>query len=371
MHNGNASWRLLALASLLGGTLGYMMFARWQSPDAQPRPVTTRADLPASEVTIIDLFKQVSPSVVFINTKQQRADLFGRIAGEVEAGTGSGFVWDSDGHIVTNFHVIQNASSASVMFDDDESYDAELVGVAPEDDIAVLKIRGGRVRPPVNVGSSSDLQVGQAVLAIGNPFGLDHTLTTGVVSALGRTIKSVGGVPIENVIQTDAAINPGNSGGPLLDSAGRLIGMNTSIVSPSGSSAGIGFAVPVDTINRVVPQLIKYGTVERASLGIRQMDLWSARFAERTGVVGVAVLTVEPGSAAEAAGLRGPTRVNRNIRIGDILLAIDDMPVRNNGEYYLALERRKPGDTVTITFWRDGKTDTRRVMLDSSLKRRA
>ena len=368
MPQGTVSWRTLTLASLLGGTLGYMMFARWQAPDAQPRPVATRPDLPASEKSTIDLFRNVSPSVVFITTKRQQRAAFGRPPVELDSGTGSGFVWDEEGHIVTNFHVIQGASSANVVFDDNESYEAELVGVAPTHDIAVLKIRGTR-RPPVLIGSSAELQVGQNVFAVGNPFGLDHTLTTGIVSALGRTIQSVAGVPIENVIQTDAAINPGNSGGPLLDSAGRLIGMNTAIYSPSGASAGIGFAVPVDTINRVVPQLIKYRRLEQASLGIGTRDDWSRKFAQRTGVAGVAVLTVDRGSAGEAAGLRGAMQLeDGRIRIGDILTKIDDTPVRNNAEFFVALDRRKPGDTVTITYWRDGETLTRRVMLDSSLR---
>ncbi|MBC7784392.1 MAG: PDZ domain-containing protein, partial [Burkholderiales bacterium] len=204
--------------------------------------------------------------------------------------------------------------------------------------------------------------------AIGNPFGLDHTLTTGVVSALGRTIRSVAGVPLENVIQTDAAINPGNSGGPLLDSGGRLIGMNTAILSPSGTSAGIGFAVPVDTVNRVVPQLIRFGMVERATLGVTISDDLSRRFAPRLNLQGLVVIQVIPGSAAEAAQLRSARLENGRVVVGDILLKIDDKLIRTSDELYLALEKYKPGDTVTLTFWREGQTSTKKLMLDSTVR---
>ncbi len=362
------SWRSLLLALFLGGLFGYVFFATNQPPNAEPRAIAPRPDLGANERATIDLFRAISPSVVFITTKQQQVDFLGREVGEVDAGTGSGFVWDDQGHIITNFHVIQGASSAIVAFSDDVSYRADLVGVAPEHDIAVLKIKPNTPLKPIPVGTSGDLLVGQNVYAIGNPFGLDHTLTTGVVSALGRTIRAVTRQPIENVIQTDAAINPGNSGGPLLDSAGRLIGMNTAIFSPSGTSAGIGFAVPVDTINRVVPQLIKFGMVERASVGVTISDDLSRRFAIRLDVQGVVVVGVLPGSAAEAAGMRGTTRLkDGRLRVGDILLTIDDKPIRNSDQLYLAMERYKPGDTVTITYWREGKTVSKKIMLDSSI----
>ena len=352
----------------MGGVLGFVLFARSQSPQAEPRPVTSRPALYPDEQDTINLFKQSAPSVVFITTKHQQTDFFGR-ENEVEAGTGSGFVWDNDGHIVTNFHVIQGASSATVAFSDNEVYDADLVGVAPEHDMAVLRIHPRRDLQPIPIGTSGDLQVGQRVYAIGNPFGLDHTLTTGVVSALGRMIRSVTNNPIPNVIQIDAAINPGNSGGPLLDSYGRLIGMNTAIYSPTGTNAGIGFAVPVDDINRVVPQLIRYGMVERASLGIMQNDKLSQLVQQRTNVPGVAVSGVEPGSAAAAAGLRGMTRVpNGQVVIGDIVQKIDDTAVRTSDELFLALDKHKPGDQVTITLWRQGQVITKKVLLDSSVK---
>jgi len=362
------SWRALSFAAVMGGVLGFVLFARSQSPEAEPRPVTSRPALYPDEQDTINLFKQSSPSVVFITTKHQQADFFGR-ENEVEAGTGSGFVWDNDGHIVTNFHVIQGASSATVAFSDSEVYDADLIGVAPEHDMAVLRIHPRRDLPPIPVGTSGDLQVGQRVYAIGNPFGLDHTLTTGVVSALGRMIRSVTNNPIPNVIQIDAAINPGNSGGPLLDSYGRLIGMNTAIFSPTGTNAGIGFAVPVDDINRVVPQLIRYGMVERASLGIMQNDKLSQLVQQRTNVPGVAVSGIEPNSAAAAAGLRGMTRVpNGQVVIGDIVQKIDDTPVRTSDELFLALDKHKPGDQITITLWRQGQIITKKVLLDSSVK---
>jgi S1-C subfamily serine protease len=366
-----ASWRTILLSGFLGCVVAYGIFAVKQPVLAEPRVPTTRPALGAGEQATIDLFRRISPSVVFITTRQQQVDFFGRGVGEVEAGTGSGFVWDNDGHLVTNYHVIQGASSAMVAFSDEAVYEADLVGIAPEHDIAVLKIRPRGQITPIPIGTSGDLIVGQNVYAIGNPFGLDHTLTTGIVSALGRTIRSVTRQPIENVIQTDAAINPGNSGGPLLDSAGRLIGMNTAIFSPSGTSAGIGFAVPVDTINRVVPQLIKFGMVERAALGVTMSDDLSRRFGERLNVKGVVIVQTVPGSAAEAAGLRGTTRLgNGQIRVGDIILSIDGKAVTSSDQMYLVLEKYKPGETVTVRYWREGKTTDKKIMLDSSIQRR-
>ena len=366
-----ASWRTVFLSGFLGCVVAYILFATRQPIVAEPRVPTTRPALAASEQATIDLFRRISPSVVFITTKQQQVDLFGREVGEVASGTGSGFVWDDDGHIVTNYHVIQGASSAMVAFSDDQAYEADLVGIAPEHDIALLKIRPRAAITPIPIGTSNDLQVGQTVFAIGNPFGLDHTLTTGIVSALGRTIRSVTRQPIENVIQTDAAINPGNSGGPLLDSAGRLIGMNTAIFSPSGTSSGIGFAVPIDTINRVVPQLIKFGMVERAALGVTMSDDLSRRFAQRLQVNGVVIVQTIPGSAAEAAGLRGMTRLNNGqIRVGDIVLSIDGKQVSSSDDMYLVLEKYKPGDTVLVRYWREGKTIDKKIMLDSSIQRK-
>lgn len=229
-------------------------------------PVTRVFD---TEAATIDLFEKAVPSVCFITTLNVRQDYWSRNVEEIPSGTGSGFIWDKEGHIITNFHVIQGGDRATVTLSDRKTYDAEIVGVAPDKDLAVLKIKASEaVLKPLPVGTSHDLKVGQYAFAIGNPFGLDQTLTTGVISALGREIKSVNGRAIRDVIQTDAAINPGNSGGPLLDSSGRLIGVNTQIYSPSGASAGIGFSIPVDEVNWVVPDLIKYGEVRRPVLGV-------------------------------------------------------------------------------------------------------
>ena len=350
------------LILLLGLLLGLVIYRYvWQrgTPAIESRPIAPRGDLSDLEKTTINLFRQSRPSVVYITTLTQRMNVWTMNVTEIPAGTGSGFVWDNAGHIVTNFHVVQNASGARVTLADHTTYDADIVGVAPNNDLAVLKISAPADKlPPILVGSSHDLQVGQMVYAIGNPFGLDQTLTTGIVSALGRTIESVGGKPIEDIIQTDAAINPGNSGGPLLDSAGRLIGVNTAIYSPSGSSAGIGFAIPVDTVNRVVPQLIRTGKVERPSLGVTFFgDRISQQITNQLGVEGVVILAVPPNSDAEKAGLRGTQRTSRGqITPGDIIQKLNDRPVRSSQDIYLALEKLHPGDTVTLTIWRDGQT---------------
>ena len=272
--------------------------------DAVPRLVTPRGDPAADEQSMIELFEHSRDSVVFISTRQQVQDLWTRNIFSVPRGTGSGFIWDDRGHVVTNFHVVQGASEATVRLADGRDYKAALVGASPAHDIAVLRIGVGfKGPPPVPVGESAGLKVGQKVFAIGNPFGLDYTLTSGLVSALDRTLAGEGGVPIEHLIQTDAAINPGNSGGPLLDSAGRLIGINTAIYSPSGAYAGIGFAVPVDTVNRVVPQLVAHGQYLRPSLGIAVDADINRVVTQQLGVAGVVVVKVQPGTAAKAAGI--------------------------------------------------------------------
>jgi len=275
-------------------------------------------------------------------------------------------VWDDGGHVVTNFHVVQAAlekrDAIRVTLNDRSTYDAEVVGVSPDQDLAVLRIRAPSVRlRPIPLGTSADLQVGQQVYAIGNPFGLDYTLTTGIVSALGRTIQSVTRRRIEDVIQTDAAINPGNSGGPLLDSAGRLIGVNTAIYSPSGSSAGIGFAVPVDTVVRVVPQVITHGRVIRPRLGVYPAPDSIAR---RMNIQGVLVREVEEGSGAEQAGLRGVRQMpDGTILLGDIILQIDGQPIRDTDALLNTLEKRKVDDVVEVTILRDDQTQTVKIRL--------
>jgi S1-C subfamily serine protease len=273
-------------------------------------------------------------------------------------------VWDREGNIITNWHVIEGANAARVTLADATTWDARLVGTTPDKDLAVLRIEAPRERlVPINLGSSADLLVGQKVFAIGNPFGLDQTLTTGVISALGRVITARTGRTIDGVIQTDAAINPGNSGGPLLDSAGRLIGMNTAIYSPSGSSAGIGFAVPVDVINDVVSQLIAYGKVIRPGLGITVVR---DEIARRWRVRGVVINTVANGSAAQAAGLKGVTLLdNRRMALGDIIIQVGDQSTLSFNDFANAIEKFQVGETVELTVERDGRRRTVKVRLQA------
>jgi S1-C subfamily serine protease len=332
----------------------------------EPRTITARGDLAADEMSTIELFERCSKSVVYISplVRQVHRTLFGYRDTVVEAGTGSGFVWDAEGHIVTNFHVIQGADGCRVTLPDGSTHDAGLVGVWPDKDLAVLHIdanAGGLA--PIAIGRSSDLKVGQKIFAIGNPFGLDFTLTTGVVSALNREIQAVNGRTIQGVIQTDAAINPGNSGGPLLDSTGRLIGINTSIYSRTGSSAGISFAVPVDTINNVVPQLIAHGKVLRPGLGV---NVASDAVSQRLRLNGLLILNVTEGSGAQLAGLR-PTTEARNGRIilGDIIVRVGGTATPTQDALLNALERYEVGETVEVTVNRQGEELTVPVTLQA------
>jgi protease Do-like 1, chloroplastic len=319
----------------------------YNGPEVRPRSVAPPLEFGADERATMAVFEKVTKSVVFIaNTAIQRdfwsLDLF-----EVPQGSGSGFVWNKQGHIVTNFHVVYGASSIRVTLADRSEYKAALIGADPDHDLAVLQIQApDDALSPVTVGTSHDLRVGQKVLAIGNPFGLDHTLTTGVVSALGRTIKSLSNRTIEGVIQTDAAINPGNSGGPLLDGTGRLIGVNTQIVSPSGAFAGIGFAVPVDTVNRIVPELIKHGKLIRPGLGV---SLVPDAMAKRWGVEGLIIGKVSRGGPADRAGLRGAreTAAGR-VELGDIIMAVAGKRVTTIDDLMGVMEDHKVGDQVTV-----------------------
>ena len=332
---------------------------------AKPRAITPRGELAEFEQTTTELFDEVSPSVVYLTTRSLISSPFRTRAFEVEAGSGSGFMWDDQGHIVTNFHVLQNASSARVILYDQSSYEATLVGGSADHDLAVLRIRATAAKfRPLLLGESSNLRVGQAVFAIGNPFGLNQTLTTGIVSAKSRTISGPGNRTIEDVIQIDAAINPGNSGGPLLDSAGRLIGVNTAIYSPSGASAGVGFAIPVDTVNRVVPQIIANGRYTPPQMGIRINSELSTAITERLGVKGVVILDVTKGGGAQAAGLRG-TVVGRSdvVQLGDIVQKVGGRAVESMNDLLSALERYQPGDLVTIEYLRNGKLETTEVEL--------
>ena len=327
------------------------------TPATEPRPVAARGALAPEEQSTIEIFRRVSPSVVYITTRTEYLDLWTRNVQEIPQGTGSGFIWDNAGHIVTNFHVVKDASSATVTLYDQSNYPAKVVGVAPDNDLAVLWIDAPADKlPPIPIGTSHDLQVGQKVFAIGDPFGLDQTLTTGIVSALGRTIQSVGGRPLDDVIQTDAAINPGNSGGPLLDSAGRLIGVNTAIYSPSGAYAGIGFAMPVDTVNRIVPQLISKGRVSAPETGLILDDRLGRPLTRQMGVQGVLVLGVKPNSPASAAGLRGTERTRQGFIPGDVITAVDGKKVASAQELQSALQRYQPGQTVTLTIVRESET---------------
>ncbi len=322
---------------------------------AEPRPVAPRGPLDPDESTNIAVFKGASPSVVNITALGNERDLFSRNVQQVPQGTGTGFMWDAQGHVVTNFHVIQNANAANVTLADQSTFRAKLVGYFADRDLAVLKIDApaAKVRP-LPLGSSRELQVGQKVYAIGNPFGLDQTLTTGIVSALNREIESVTRRTIRGAVQTDAAINPGNSGGPLLDSAGRLVGVNTAIYSPSGASAGIGFAIPVDEVNRIVPRLIRDGRFVRPSLGVTgSADLARALNLPK----GVPIVRVQRDSPAARAGLRAFARGDAGgIVAGDVIVGVNETAVDNFDDMLEALERLQPGDTATLTVWRGGST---------------
>ena len=347
-------WMLLAVLFLL-------LFQTWRGtqdsplhdPDAAPRAVQPRGDLAADERSTIELFEANQRSVVHIANVElvQRRDFFSVDVFAVPRGSGSGFVWSEDGYVVTNAHVVEGAARLLVTLWDGAQLEGRVVGGTRDQDLAVLKIDAGRPLRPIVLGSSHDLRVGQRAFALGNPFGLDLTLTTGIVSGLDRVITSVSRNRIPGVIQTDAAINPGNSGGPLLDSSGRLIGINTAIYSPSGSSAGIGFAVPVDTIRRIVPQVIATGRPERAGLGIH---IAHDGLAQQLGITGVVVTDVPAGSAAAAAGLRPPERTPRGVEV-DVIVAIDGQPVRSQADLYDVLADHAVGDRVRVVVERAGE----------------
>jgi len=360
---GRVSPVILFLLLVIGGWLIYQgLRPPVHDPTAVPRPVQARGDLAEDEKNAIEVFKNTAPSVVYITSIALRRNLFSLNVYEIPQGTGSGFIWDTQGRVVTNYHVISDANRLEVTLADHSTWKAVLVGAAPDRDIAVLQISAPRdTLRPIPIGDSEDLQVGQKVYAIGNPFGLDQTLTTGIVSALGREIKSVTGRTIRDVIQTDAAINPGNSGGPLLDSAGRLIGVNTAIYSPSGASAGIGFAVPVHEVNRVVPQLIRHGRIIRPGLGL---TLAPRRLNRELGLEGVLVLNVQPGSSAEKAGLRPTSQVFGGLVLGDIILAVNGTPVRDPGDFRELLDQYQVGDTLTLSLLRDGHKQEIQVVLE-------
>eukprot|EP00850_Spirogloea_muscicola_P007907 SM000041S15466 [mRNA] locus=s41:258712:262644:- [translate_table: standard] len=316
-----------------------------------------------AERNTIRRFQEVSPAVINITNSRMARSGMSMNPVEVPRGTGSGFIWDKDGHVVTNYHVVMNGERAKVTLADASTWDSELVGSAPMKDLAVLKIKAPPAKlTSVMVGSSQGLQVGQHVLAIGNPFGLDRTLTSGIISGVGRDIQSVGGRTIRGVIQTDASINPGNSGGPLLDSQGRLIGVNTAIYSPSGASAGVGFAIPVDTVRRVVCQLIRDGRVVRPGLGIISASDGQAR---QLGVKGVLVLGLRTGGAAEKAGIRATSRdQSGRILLGDVVVAINGQALATVEDLLATVEEHAIGETVRVTVRRGTVTQDVYIVLE-------
>ncbi len=353
-------WPVLSTAEWgkpLGGTYG--------GPEGKPRVVTpSPAELGADERATMAVFERATKSVVFIaNTAIQR-DPWSFNLFEVPQGSGSGFVWNKQGHIVTNFHVVYGANSVTVTLADRTEHKATLIGADPDHDVAVLQIRAPEeALSPLTVGTSQDLARRTESIGDRESVRLDHTLTTGVVSALGRTIKSLSNRTIEGVIQTDAAINPGNSGGPLLDSAGRLIGVNTQIVSPSGAFAGIGFAVPVDTVNRIVPELIKYGKLIRPGLGV---SLVPDAMAKRWGIKGLIIGKVSRGCGAEQAGLKGAREtVDGRVELGDIITAVEGKPVGTLDELMDVMEQHKVNDQVTVEVLRGTRRERVSVTLQA------
>ncbi|MEP7157242.1 MAG: trypsin-like peptidase domain-containing protein [Betaproteobacteria bacterium] len=348
---------LLLIAIFLG-----MPTARAADAPVEPRAVAARGPLLEHEKTLISLFEHAAPSVAYITTERLEQTGFFTIG--VAQGAGSAFVWDSAGHVVTNYHVIANARKVSVLLDvGKDALAAEVVGGAPEYDLAVVKLK--QIPPglkPIPLGTSRDLRVGQSVIAIGNPFGFSRTMTTGVISALDRYLPTQNYAEIAGAIQTDAAINPGNSGGPLLDSAGRLIGVNTLITSSSGSSAGVGFSIPVDLVNRIVPQLIARGRASSPSIGIVPFDPFVVA---RNGIKGVVVNTVRSGSPAATAGIR-PLNP-RTGQLGDIIIAVNGRPVDTVSTFVAELDRSGIDSTAEFLIVREGKERREKIrVIDAS-----
>ena len=326
------------------------------------RPIQPTKGFGPHESAVIDLFENAAPSVVFITTSSLRQDSWTMNVTEMPKGSGTGFMWDNQGHIVTNFHVLEGGNRFIVTLSDQSSYDAEVVGYEPSKDLAVLKIEAPDKLSPLPIGRSNNLKVGQFAYAIGNPFGFDQTLTTGVVSALGREIVAQNGRRIYDVIQTDAAINPGNSGGPLLDSSGRLIGVNTAIYSPSGAYSGIGFSIPVDVVNLVVPDLITYGEINRPVMGVVLMN---PAYVKRKGAM---IGRIAEGGPAMKAGLKGIIRTKDGRQLaGDLIIQVDEQTIATNEQLIETLESYKPNDIITVTVDRRGEMQQFEVRLDSSL----
>jgi S1-C subfamily serine protease len=359
---------------LLAAVAGLILIALWGgrhhvsglNPQAEPRSVALAVARLTNEEANIETYEHASPSVVQVTSLSEETSLFGLNVQDVPRGVGSGFVWDADGHIVTNYHVVQGANGARVTLADHTTFDARQIWADPDQDIAVLWIDASKAKlHPIAVGTSHDLKVGQIVYALGDPFGLDRTMTTGIVSALGREIESSNGRKLRGVIQTSAPINPGNSGGPLLDSGGRLIGMNTAILSPSGTFAGIEFAIPIDEINQVVPQLIRHGKVVHPRIGAQIAE---DQLGEQLGVTkGALILKVLPNGSAAQANLQGTRRTEGGqIRLGDVILSIDGKSVDNVSDLRSILDLYQVGTKVTVTIRRDGKTQNIPLVLQST-----
>jgi len=330
-----------------------------KSPAKNQNTLANRVDLTPNEKGTIALFRHNNPAVVYISTVTRVINPYTRDIREIPSGTGTGFIWDNKGHIITNYHVIQNNRTAKVRLNNQKTYTARVIGKSKRHDIAVLKLDNIKDLPdPIQPGTSNNLQVGQQVYAIGNPFGLDHTLTTGIISALGRTISDRT-MNMDDLIQTDAAINPGNSGGPLLDSAGRLIGMNVAIYSPSGASAGIGFAIPVDKVNRVVPNLIANGRFVQPIVGFHANDTANKLVRKELGIKGILVLSVTPNSPAEKAGMLASQMVNGDLVLGDVIQAIDGKKVEDMNDFLNILEKHKLNDKITLDVLRNGRKKLR------------
>ncbi|HET9471656.1 MAG TPA: trypsin-like peptidase domain-containing protein [Usitatibacter sp.] len=322
---------------------------------AAPRAVAPRGPLDPAEEAVVRLFQRAAPSVAYINT--ERVELSGFFTAQVYQGAGSGFVWDERGHIVTNYHVVENARSVRVQLDAGRTFDAKVVGVAPDYDLAVVRL--AEVPPglkPIAIGTSADLRIGQSVYAIGNPFGLTRTLTAGIVSALDRHLPTTEVLEVAGVIQTDAAVNPGNSGGPLLDSAGRLIGVTSAIKSPVGASSGVGLAIPVDLVNRIVPQLIAHGRAALPGIGIVPVD---PDLVASAGIGGVVIARVQRGSPAALAGLK-PVDA-RNGDLGDVIVAVNGHRVTTLAEFGAELDRAGIDREAELTVIRGGKERRVRV----------
>lgn len=357
-------WMLgMFLSACLASALTWYLVQYAGVADVNAKRITSRNDLTKEEQRSIEIFQRNSLSVVFITNLQNQQDFFSMNVYQRPRGTGTGFVWDQAGHIVTNFHVIRGANAIRVRLYDHSTWPATVVGAEQSKDLAVLRIRAPRSKlRPIRLGRSANLQVGQQVYAIGNPFGLDRTLTTGVVSALNREIRSLIGTPIQGVIQTDAAINPGNSGGPLLDSSGRLIGVNTAIYSPSRANAGIGFAVPVDTISQVIPSLIKHGRLLRPRLGISVIQ--NSNIVAQLGKSGVMIARVTPQGPAARAGLRGVSETqDGELILGDIIVAIDGVRIKDFNELLVYLEKKRVGNVVSLLIERYGRRFKRNIRL--------